>query len=78
MATMRLSMRRVKEYHCDEEAIEADFMGMLDREKSKVFKHSWHQGDLSPNAMRKEIHWRFMASVMDDIGTTPPCTNAMS
>ncbi|KAL1606580.1 hypothetical protein SLS60_003985 [Paraconiothyrium brasiliense] len=70
MATMRLSMRRVKEYHSDDEAMEADFMGMLDREKSKVFKHSWHQGDLSHNAMRKEVHWRFMASVMDDIVMT--------
>ncbi|KAL5383648.1 hypothetical protein DPSP01_005754 [Paraphaeosphaeria sporulosa] len=67
MATMRLSMRRVKEYRDDEGSIEADFMSMLDREKSKVFKHSWHQGDLSHNAMRKEIHWRVMASVMDDI-----------
>jgi len=36
MATMRLSMRRVQEYYSDDEAIEADFMGMIDREKSKV------------------------------------------
>lgn len=36
MATMRLSMRRVKEYNDDEASIEADFMCMLDREKSKV------------------------------------------
>lgn len=36
MAIMRLSMRRVKEYNTDEASIEADFMSMLDREKSKV------------------------------------------
>ncbi|KAF9737169.1 hypothetical protein PMIN06_012378 [Paraphaeosphaeria minitans] len=67
MATLRFSMRGVKEYRDDETSIEADFMSMLDREKSKVFKDSWHQGDLSYNAMRKEIHWRVMASVMDDV-----------
>lgn len=36
MATMRFSMRRVKEYRTDHQSIEADFMGMLDRDKSKV------------------------------------------
>ncbi|KAJ4356406.1 uncharacterized protein N0V89_004439 [Didymosphaeria variabile] len=33
-------------------------------------KTIYARGDLSHNAMRKEIHWRFMASVMDDIVMT--------
>ncbi|KAF1978912.1 hypothetical protein BU23DRAFT_595428 [Bimuria novae-zelandiae CBS 107.79] len=66
MAIMRLSMRRMKEYRTDDQAIEADLFCMIDREKSKIFKHCWHQGDLSHNALKKEIQWRGMVSVMDD------------
>lgn len=34
---------------------------------SKIFKNSWHMGDLSPNALRREAHWQIMLSFMDDV-----------
>ncbi|KAF2638583.1 hypothetical protein P280DRAFT_471187 [Massarina eburnea CBS 473.64] len=66
MSTMRVAMKRNKEYDISSAGIEADFMRHIDREKSKVFKHAWHMGDLSHKGLKRHIEWHVMLSFMDD------------
>ncbi|KAF1961597.1 hypothetical protein CC80DRAFT_462884 [Byssothecium circinans] len=66
MARLRSAMKQQKDYDRSHIGIEADFMRHIEREKSKVFKHAWHMGDLSHNALRRYIEFQVMISLMDD------------
>ncbi|KAF1830577.1 hypothetical protein BDW02DRAFT_558680 [Decorospora gaudefroyi] len=65
MHTLRQSLRCQKNYNINEAAIEADFFRLLDRQKSKVFKQSFHLGDLEPGALSRYLECRDMVDAMD-------------
>ncbi|KAF2180722.1 hypothetical protein K469DRAFT_692577 [Zopfia rhizophila CBS 207.26] len=66
MATLRLSMMRLKEYNSSHAGMEADLIRHIDREKSKVFKKCWHMADFEPGARAKYAELVAMVKKMDD------------
>jgi hypothetical protein len=65
MGVLRWALRSQKQYDDSTAAMEADFFRHLDRQKSKVFKQSWHMGDQEPGALTRYIEHRFMVDAMD-------------
>ncbi|KAH6625600.1 hypothetical protein C7974DRAFT_434634 [Boeremia exigua] len=45
--------------------MEADFYRHIDRQKSKVFKQSFHLGDAEPNALSRYVEHKYMVDAMD-------------
>ncbi|KAH7067817.1 hypothetical protein FB567DRAFT_256347 [Paraphoma chrysanthemicola] len=65
MHALRNALRCLQEYDDSDMGMERDFIRHVDRQKSKVFKNSWHQADQEPGAMGRYAEMMFMISSMD-------------
>jgi hypothetical protein len=74
MGVLRWALRCQQEYNHSTSGMEADFFRHLDRQKSKVFKQSWHMGDQEPDALPQYIEHRFMVDAMDSFVMTSNIT----
>ncbi|KAF2126227.1 hypothetical protein P153DRAFT_378428 [Dothidotthia symphoricarpi CBS 119687] len=66
MASLRIALRSQKAYDSSHIGIEADFHRHLDRQKSKIFKHSWHMADQEPDAFAHYYGQMFLFNAMED------------
>ncbi|KAL1655727.1 hypothetical protein SLS61_001751 [Didymella pomorum] len=65
MGCCRFALRCLQEYDHSHRGMEADFYRHIDRQKSKVFKQSFHLGDVSPLALQRYVEHKYMVDAMD-------------
>ncbi|KAJ4369485.1 hypothetical protein N0V86_009320 [Didymella sp. IMI 355093] len=65
MGCCRFALRSLQEYDHSDWGMEADFYRHIDRQKSKVFKQSFHLGDAEPSALKRYIEHKYMVDAMD-------------
>ncbi|XPS80532.1 hypothetical protein M3J09_012484 [Ascochyta lentis] len=66
MWACRFAMRSQQDYDTSHGGMEADFFRHIDRQKSKVFKQSFHLGDAEPYALSRYVEHKFMVDAMDE------------
>ncbi|KAJ4983302.1 hypothetical protein SVAN01_11183 [Stagonosporopsis vannaccii] len=65
MTACRFALRCQQEYDDSDRGMRADFYRHIDRQKSKVFKQSFHLGDAQPDALERYVEHKYMVDAMD-------------
>ncbi|KAF3051114.1 hypothetical protein E8E11_006285 [Didymella keratinophila] len=65
MGCCRFALRCLQEYDHSHKGMEADFYRHIDRQKSKVFKQSFHLGDAERLALQRYVEHKYMVDAMD-------------